>query len=267
VIGTPAELDAASLDDIKRFFLRWYAPNNATLVVVGDIDVEATLGRIHHWFDAIPRAPDPPQIPAIPPPSRDKAQRIVVEADVSLPRVLLQWATPAWGQPGEPALASAATLAEWTLSGYVVKKLELAHSVNVEHRPGRVGSTFSIDVSVREGVNVEKVLEEVSYELDEMSRYARYWVDDKRVRESLYNLYAGEILDFDGLGRRARVFGVYDVLAGSSTAVADRLRAYEGLDSEDVVAVYRDYIVRVPPVIAIVRPNSSAPVAGKVVSQ
>src|SRR5690606_34168208 len=57
VIGYPSDLDAATLEDLKNFFLRWYGPNNATLVVAGNLDEEQTLALIDKYFGGIPAGP------------------------------------------------------------------------------------------------------------------------------------------------------------------------------------------------------------------
>src|SRR4029079_18144957 len=53
-IGTPKDLDAASLDDVKAFFRTWYLPNNATVVVAGDIDKAKTKALVEKYFGPIP---------------------------------------------------------------------------------------------------------------------------------------------------------------------------------------------------------------------
>src|SRR5690606_39882565 len=57
VIGYPEDLDAATLADLKHFFLRWYGPNNATLTIGGNIDKEATLALVQKYFGNIPPGP------------------------------------------------------------------------------------------------------------------------------------------------------------------------------------------------------------------
>ena len=59
VIGSMADLDAASVDDVKQFFKTYYAPNNAVLALVGDLDTKETLAKVKKYFGAIPRQ-DPP---------------------------------------------------------------------------------------------------------------------------------------------------------------------------------------------------------------
>ena len=64
VIGSMEDLSAASLDDVVEFFKTYYAPNNASLVVAGDIEIEPTRRLVEKWFGGIPRGADvPPLVP------------------------------------------------------------------------------------------------------------------------------------------------------------------------------------------------------------
>jgi predicted Zn-dependent peptidase len=60
-IGSMEDLDAASLADVRSFFERHYAPNNAVLAIVGDLGPDAAFNRVRHWFSGIPASLDPPQ--------------------------------------------------------------------------------------------------------------------------------------------------------------------------------------------------------------
>ena len=73
--GDFAELDAATLDDVGKFFKTYYAPNNAALVVTGDIDPAQTLAWIKEYFGPIPRASVPPQ-PDVSEPRQEKEKRV-----------------------------------------------------------------------------------------------------------------------------------------------------------------------------------------------
>src|SRR3954471_15949630 len=84
VIGSMADLDAATEADIKNFFYRYYAPNNAILLIAGDIDVPRTKGLIEKYFGPIPSGP--PITRATPPPVVVTGEkRVAMEAKVNLP--------------------------------------------------------------------------------------------------------------------------------------------------------------------------------------
>jgi zinc protease len=104
VIGYPADLDAATLDDLKRFFLRWYGPNNATLTIGGDVDAAAVMAQVVQYFGEIPRGPEVAEA-SFPAPVLD-ADRYVsyVDENIRFPAVLFTWPTVALDHPDRVAL-------------------------------------------------------------------------------------------------------------------------------------------------------------------
>src|SRR4051794_20546919 len=100
VIGSMADLDSASETDIKSFFTRYYAPNNAILLVAGDIDVAKTKGLIEKYFGPIPAGPPITRLP-FPPAPMTAEKRIPMEAKVLLPTETITWHTVAGFAPGD----------------------------------------------------------------------------------------------------------------------------------------------------------------------
>ncbi|MEO7102286.1 MAG: pitrilysin family protein [Gemmatimonadaceae bacterium] len=93
VIGSMADLSAASLDDVKDFFKRYYAPPNATLVVTGDIDPAATKKLIEEYFGPIPRGPDITR-PVVAKVMLPTEKRLVLEDPrAKLPQLTISWPT------------------------------------------------------------------------------------------------------------------------------------------------------------------------------
>ena len=101
-IGYMEDLDRATLDDVRNFFRAYYGPANATLVVAGDVDVSTATQRVQHWFGEIEGAvpPPPPVIPEVVPSSR----RVIIQDEVTVPRVYLAYPAPAFTEPGYEAV-------------------------------------------------------------------------------------------------------------------------------------------------------------------
>ena len=92
VIGYMEDLNRANVNDVKKFFLRWYGPNNATLTIGGDIDEEQTLAWVKKYFGSIPRGPevkDPTPVEV----TLDKDRYISLEDNVSLPLLYMAYPT------------------------------------------------------------------------------------------------------------------------------------------------------------------------------
>jgi zinc protease len=97
VIGSMADLSAASVEDVRSFFKTYYAPNNAVLVIAGDIDVPQTKAMVRKYFGPIPRGPNPPKLPNMSLPTIiGREQRVVVQdALAPAPRVYVAYRVPA----------------------------------------------------------------------------------------------------------------------------------------------------------------------------
>jgi len=97
VIGSMADLSAASVEDVRSFFKTYYAPNNAVLVIAGDIEVPQTKAMVRKYFGPIPRGPNPPKLANMNLPTIiGREQRVVVQdALAPAPRIYVAYRVPA----------------------------------------------------------------------------------------------------------------------------------------------------------------------------
>ena len=106
VIGSVADLDAATLDDVRGFFNTYYLPNNAVLVLVGDLKVDDTKALIADTFGRVPRGADVAR-PTVPEPTQAKL-KLVLEDRVPSPVVVVGFSGPVAQSPDNGALTIAA---------------------------------------------------------------------------------------------------------------------------------------------------------------
>jgi len=102
VIGSMADLSAASEEDVKNFFRLYYAPNNAILTIVGDFDPAIAKTWVTKYFGDIPRG-KPVTRPSVQPVTLAKETRLVLEDRVQVPRLYIQW--PTVGEKGDDRFA------------------------------------------------------------------------------------------------------------------------------------------------------------------
>src|SRR5437867_4694549 len=100
IIGSHDDIQAAKLEDVRDFFRRYYAPNNASIAIVGDIDMAATKALVEKYFGSIPRGPAVTPVDVKTPPIRAE-QRLALTDAVELPRVRMAWLTPPIFRPGD----------------------------------------------------------------------------------------------------------------------------------------------------------------------
>ncbi|MEW5929486.1 MAG: pitrilysin family protein [Gemmatimonadota bacterium] len=107
VVGSLEDLENARLEEVKEFFRTYYVPNNAVLVVAGDIDVEATRALVRRYFGPIPRGPEPPPLrdAALPPRIGAPAREVVEDPNAPAPAVYLGFRVPATRDPRAAAVS------------------------------------------------------------------------------------------------------------------------------------------------------------------
>src|SRR5437870_13918778 len=92
VIGSHQDIQSAKLEDVRNFFKLYYAPNNASLAIVGDFDPEKARELVQKYFGPLKRGEDVPKIKAHTPPIPSE-RRAVIQDNVQLPRVYMAWLT------------------------------------------------------------------------------------------------------------------------------------------------------------------------------
>lgn len=110
VIGSMADLDAAQVGDVQAFFDLYYAPNNATLVVVGDFDPAEAKQLIRQYFGDIPRGRAPPPTSCGHEFAAGAGRRVWEDEHANLPAVIIAYRTPGHRDPDTPALALLGTI-------------------------------------------------------------------------------------------------------------------------------------------------------------
>jgi predicted Zn-dependent peptidase len=161
VIGSMADLNAASVDDVRQFFRTYYAPNNAVLALVGDLDTKDALARVRKYFGSIPKqeAPKPVDLAEA---EKNAERRVTVEDKLArLTRIEIAYRIPEAPNPDTRALSILGSILGGGESGRLYQKLvkekEVASSVGcgVDGRAGP--SEFEIYAMVRAGKTPEEV--------------------------------------------------------------------------------------------------------------
>jgi predicted Zn-dependent peptidase len=107
VLGSMADLEAASLEDVRGFFRTYYVPNNAVLSVVGDIDVPQARAMVRRYFGGIPRGAEPPPVRRVPLPARIGAspREVIADPNAPAPAVYVGFRVPGGRDERAPAVS------------------------------------------------------------------------------------------------------------------------------------------------------------------
>ncbi|EYF03126.1 M16 family metallopeptidase [Chondromyces apiculatus] len=171
VIGSHEDLQAATVADVTGFFRSWYVPNNASLVVAGDIDPAATKALIEKYFGGIQAGKVPPA-PAAPAVTLKGVVRETLTDNVQLPKVIMAWHSPAQYASGDADLDLLATILDEGKASRLYKALvydkPLAQEVTAMQLSGELGSRFVVEAIARPGVDLAQIEAAIDAELDKV---------------------------------------------------------------------------------------------------
>ncbi|RPH59652.1 MAG: insulinase family protein, partial [Acidobacteria bacterium] len=168
VIGSHADIQAAKLEDVKNFFRLYYAPNNASLAIVGDFDPASARKLVEKYFGALKRGNPVPKIDVKTPPITTE-RRAVVKDRVELPRVYMAWITSPIFKPGDADADLAAIVLGGGRSSRLYKTLvyekQIAQDVSAQQYSLILGSVFQIQATARPGHTAEELEKAIDAEL------------------------------------------------------------------------------------------------------
>lgn len=218
VIGSMADLSAASLEDVSEFFRTHYAPNNASLCVAGDFNPAQAKEWIEKYFSPLPPGPAIDRVEAWIP-RLDGVRRVVVEDNVSLPRIYLIWHSPAQYAPGDAEFDLLSNILSDGKTSRLYKSLvyekQVAQDVSAFQDSNELGSTFNVIVTVREGVSPEAVEKEVDAELRKIIEGG---VTASELAAAKTDYEAGFVRSLEqvgGFGGRADRLNAYNIMLGN----------------------------------------------------
>ena len=170
-IGSMNDLNAASLADVKTWFKTWYGPNNAVLVLAGDIDLATAREKVTKFFGDIPAGPTMAQ-PKVDVAAHASDSRSEMTDQVPQSRIYRVWNVAEYGQPDLDRLQLLAQILGGAKSSRLDKRLvhqdKLVDSISAGAYGSQLSSTFMITAAVKQGVDVAKVEAAIDEELKKL---------------------------------------------------------------------------------------------------
>jgi zinc protease len=238
-IGSMEDLTAASYSDIVSFFKTYYAPNNASLVIAGDIDLARTRALVEKWFGEIPREPVVQPV-AAPPAVLTEVRRQTIADQVQLPRLYLGWLTPRAYAPGTAGLdVAASVLADGKNSRLytrLVYETQMAQDVTAVQQSGALGSSFLIIATARPGHTIAEIQKVVDEELDRLRREPPQAREVERVVNQIQASFYRGMERVGGFGGKANLMNAYHFAGAGPDYFAEDLARYTSLTPADVQA-------------------------------
>ena len=159
-IGSMGDLDAASMEDVKNWFRSNYGPNNAVLVLAGDIDTATARQKVQQWFGDIPRGPEVTQ-PAVTVPTLAEPKTVVTTDNIATTRLYRMWTVPGSNSPESVPLNLASSvlggLSSSRLDNALVREDPVAVSVGTFNFTLEDAGVFVVQADVKPGVDPAEV--------------------------------------------------------------------------------------------------------------
>ena len=241
IIGWMDDLQNMTAQDARDWYARWYAPNNATLVVAGDVRTDEVIALAKQHFGALPARPLPERKPQVEP-AQIGSKRVVVKAPAKLPYLLMAWHAPTlrdWEKDTAPyALQILAGVLSGNDSARLQKSLVKTAQIAVNASAGydavtRGPGMFMIDATPAAGKPVADLEKAIRAELD---RIRREGISEAELARVKAQVIAADVYQRDSLFYQAMQLGEY-VTAGLPPAALERrvekLRAVTARDVQD----------------------------------
>jgi zinc protease len=259
VIGSLADLDSATLADVKDFHSKWYGPNNATLVVAGDIDVDEAKAWIEKYFGEIP-ARETPDVPTPPAVALAESVRLFHEDNFArLPQLRLVWpSTPQFHEDSYALSVLADLLTDGKSTPFyevLVEEKKVAPGVFAFDSADELAGQFMLAAQAFAGTDLDAVHAAMQ---EAFQRFEKEGVDPlelERVKAGTETaFYRGTS---STLGKSFSL-AQYAIFADSVDYFKEDLERTLAVSAEDVVRVYEKYIKDRPFVAASFVPKGQA---------
>jgi zinc protease len=235
-IGYPQDLIAATLDDLRAFFRRYYHPTNASLVIAGDVSTDEALVAAAELFGDIPPGDPVPPVSAAAdgaPPSR-----LTIQDRVELPRLYLAWRTPALFAPGDAELDLVSDLLGNGRTSRLYKRLIHDRRIAAELVAGQtsreLGGTFQVVASAAPGHTLDEIETAIYEELDRFAEGGPTADELSRGQAQAEAAFVFRLQSLGGFGGKSDQLNAYNVYRRAPDSFEADLSRYLSATASDL---------------------------------
>ncbi|WP_267117116.1 M16 family metallopeptidase, partial [Xanthomonas sacchari] len=245
VIGSMNDLNAASLADVKQWFRTWYGPNNAVLVLAGDIDVATAKEKVTRYFGDIPAGPSMGQ-PKVDVAQRSQSTRETMTDKVPQTRIYRVWNVAQTGTEDVDRLQLLAQVLGGATSSRLDRRLvhqdKLVDMVSASVWPSQLGSGFGIIAMVKQGVDPARVEAAIDEELRRLLDKGPDKAELARAKTAFRAGFIRGVERIGGFGGKADVLAECAVYTGDPGCFRTSLATIAETRPRDLTAVGRKWL-------------------------
>jgi zinc protease len=241
VVGWMSDIEHWTMADLKHHFEMGYAPNNATMVVVGDVSPEEIFKLCETYIEPIPTHDPPPPVTTVEPPQVGE-RRLIVRKPAQLPLLMLGYHVPQTNNADFYALNVLRTILFQGESSRMYQRLvdkdQIALDVSSADDPAFDPTMLEVSAQPKQGIDPQQCEKAIYEELD---RVANTPVSDKEL-EKAKNIRLVEFYrQMRTINGRANTIGTYEVFFGDYNKLFDAAKNYSAVTKEDLLRVAKTY--------------------------
>lgn len=233
-IGWPSDIEGWKVDDLKKFFATYYAPNNCTLILTGDVEPKVVMALARKYFESIPRQPAPESIRTKEPEQRGE-RRVVVEADAQTPLLQFAYHSISGSDPRLPALELLVRILTdgdaSRLHRVLVEQRKLAISADSHLEAGFDPGLLWLFLSLPSDGDLQRTQTAFDAEIERIRNEGVSTEELSRARNQALGDFWRGLATIDG---KAEALGLYAVMKGGHQKLFDAPRAYQQVTTQDV---------------------------------
>jgi zinc protease len=256
-IGWMEDILGFTVADCEQFYRTYYAPNNASLVIVGDVDREAVLSKLQETYGVCP-ASEMPAREIVPEPEQTEERREEMENLTPTWKLNLGYRSPGIGHPDHLTLSMLSEVLFGGRSARLVKLMvrdrEMASDVRGFVSPFVDPGLFEVFANARLGFSADDLLDVVDAEL---SRVCSESVEPDEIARARARIELSLLQGLTTHEGKASTIGFYEVVLGRPSAAFEQLDRLGEIDGEALLAVARKYLRREQRTVVTVRPQAS----------
>ena len=255
-IGYVEDLNRVNVNDLKAFFLRWYGPNNATLTIGGDVDVERTLAMVDRYFSTIPRGPDV----AMPEKVRvtlNEDRYISMEDNVYLPMLQMSFPTVSAFHPDEAPLDVLSEILGGSKTSLLYKNLvknQLAVQAQVNHPCSELACNFRL-LALPHRASGKSLADLETIIRSSIEEFEGRGVQDDDLIKVKAKMEAAFVFGLQSVRGKVSQLAAYETYTHNPNFIEKDIARYNGVNKEDVIRVFNKYIKGQKAVIMSIVPN------------
>jgi zinc protease len=259
VIGSMEDLNAASVEDVASFFKTYYAPNNAVIAIVGDVDTKATIEKVRKAFGAIPSQPPPPAVDLSEPPQKGERRQTVDDALARLARVAIVYKVPPRMTADDDAIQVLGTVLSSGRSSRLYQQLVRQQQLSPNPSAGRDSAAgpglFFVQATVTPGKTPE-ALEKAIF--DEIEKLKTTPIEPWELEKARSNAKRAVVNGLTSSLQRANLLADFAANFNDPGLINQRVDRISRVTAADVQRVARAYLTANNRTVVITLPKTAA---------